>query len=142
MLEEYDFSKSVKNKYWKKLCMKKIDEFEQFEDNWDSYDALPFKKGYLDFIRSFIEDLRNDIPQPSVVPINDGSIQLEWDVNGKHLEMEITKTKKIMWLKDKGKITKTGFKYDEKYEDGTIDCDDIEKINELIDWISGKHNCG
>jgi len=123
----------------KKICLRTLDEFEAFEPNWDSYDALPFKKEYLDFIRSFIEELREDIPQPFIAPINDGTVQLEWDVNNKHLELEITKTKKIMWLKDKNINLKTEKIFtNEKYETGTIDCEDIEKINELIDWGMGE----
>ncbi len=125
----------------KEKCLKLIDEFEQFEDNWD-YDGAPvFNKEDLNYARCFIKKMRIDIPQPFICPIAGGIIQIEWDINNRHLEMEITedeitKTKEICWLKDDGKKTKTSSLKGE-YEYGTIDCEDTEKINGLIDWVLG-----
>jgi len=121
----------------KKLCMKTLDEFAAFKYDWDSYGAEPFNKKHLNKVKSFINDLKEDIPQPWVVPCLNGSIQLEWNINKKHLEIEITEENEIIWLKSFNKETKKDFK-DEKYETGETDCRDMEEINKLIDWISGK----
>ena len=78
----------------KKICYEIINKFEQFEDSWDSYGAIPFNKEYLNCVRSFIERLEEDILQPFVCPTGASTIQLEWNINGKHLEIEIMEDKK------------------------------------------------
>jgi hypothetical protein len=51
---------------------------ESLKPGWDSYDALPISSAAMDTLQSF-----------SVVPCNDGSIQIEIHRDGINIEIEI-----------------------------------------------------
>jgi hypothetical protein len=67
----------------------------QLPQNWDSYGAArierPVAERTIDVFLSVIgrSDLRDVLPAPRVVPCPDGSIQLEWSMSDRELEIVI-----------------------------------------------------
>lgn len=59
--------------------------------NWDSYGARPIRKESLGAaIHLLAKLLEDDTVVPSVVPVRDGGIQLEWHASGRSVEIEIS----------------------------------------------------
>ena len=89
---------------WVFDAAKSLNDFQQWEPNWNGAGALAFSSETLDTARDALEKIwlffvRNDIrKQPNIVPLDDGSIRFEM-VNG---EKELFLTilgKSIEWQK-------------------------------------------
>jgi hypothetical protein len=66
-------------------------ELMRLGPNWDSYRARPVKKEPLEAaIHLLTKLLDEDTVMPSIVPANDGGVQLEWHALGKSIEIEIS----------------------------------------------------
>ena len=64
--------------------------FSRFEQNWDSYEALPFDDVVLERTRRVVGNLvRVGIPEPKLIPAASGSIILEWWTDFLRLEIDI-----------------------------------------------------
>ncbi len=76
--------------------IKDINSLKSLPYNWDSYGAAPIGERAISKAVDFILDLINETDQiegltrPIVVPCPDGSMQLEWDINDKELEVGIS----------------------------------------------------
>lgn len=78
----------------------KLDEFHDYEKNWNGYDAEPISDKLIYFVKNLIFEL--DII-PEIFPVADGSIQLEYDQDGKYLEFQIYEDKHMTWYyKERG----------------------------------------
>jgi hypothetical protein len=63
------------------------------EPNWDSYGARPVDKKSIEIAVSLLLTiLRENSPEPAVVPTSIGGVQLEWHKGGIDLEIEVTPT--------------------------------------------------
>lgn len=69
-----------------KYNRKILKEIENFEDNWNGYDAAAFNKDYVREVADIVEHL---YPAPEVFPTANSSIQLEYEDNDYYLEFEI-----------------------------------------------------
>ena len=74
---------------WLAPTLKTLRDLSQLPKDWDGYGAdqiheqIPFRAlGVLGEVMDF------DSPAPSVVPLSDGGIQLEWHRHGRNLEIE------------------------------------------------------
>ena len=68
--------------------------FERLNDllnlpvNWDTYGADKIDIKAVLYAVALLGDLLDkNIPEPSIVPVSDGSIQFEWHINGVNLEI-------------------------------------------------------
>lgn len=73
-----------------------IDNFSNLPENWDSYNANTIDAPVLNRAKRLIRDMFfifNDkgksLPEPFVSPCPDGSIQFEWDLASKEIEILI-----------------------------------------------------
>jgi hypothetical protein len=76
--------------------LNRIVSFSNFERNWDSYGAEPFKPAtiaralYLfTNILEGIEQRRKSVPLPFIAPCSDGGIQFEWETCNKELTIVV-----------------------------------------------------
>ena len=74
------------NEIWEEIV-----SFSSLSDNWDSYGALrPTKNAIIGAMKLSQLLLSNrDVPKPDVIPVANGSIQLEWSCANLDLEIEI-----------------------------------------------------
>lgn len=74
------------NAVWKQII-----QLTSLSENWDSYGGIPptaeALEGALGISRAILTG--NNLPRPSVVPVPNGSIQLEWSCFGLDIEIEI-----------------------------------------------------
>lgn len=61
----------------------------QLPRNWDGYGAMEIQEQIAQkALTVLVEVMENDAPAPSVVPLDDGGIQVEWHRRGRNLEIE------------------------------------------------------
>lgn len=78
-------------------ALKRLQEFADLPEDWDSYGASPISRTAVDRSRSLMLDIADRVwrsnqlsATPSfLAPVADGGVQLEWDGRGGHLEVEI-----------------------------------------------------
>ena len=57
---------------------------------WDGYQGKPVSSGCAGFAANLIESICDDsIPAPQLVPGSDGTLQLEWHLNGYDIEIDV-----------------------------------------------------
>ena len=58
--------------------------------SWDSYNACVIKENAIDsMIRVLYSFNQKSTPMPSLVPLSNGEVQIEWHVKNRNLELEI-----------------------------------------------------
>lgn len=75
---------------WVIPTVRALNRILRLGDNWDSYGARRVRfdsvKGALELLVSV---MRDETPAPTVVPTNQGHVQLEWHRRGVDLEIEV-----------------------------------------------------
>lgn len=67
----------------------RFQELAALEFDWDTYGAKPIDLDALREAQAVVEQLlRQPIPVPSVFPVPDGGVQLEWSAGSLELELE------------------------------------------------------
>ncbi|MGK2957712.1 MAG: hypothetical protein ACSLFB_04795 [Acidimicrobiales bacterium] len=69
-----------------------MQRFGGLQSDWDSYGAgIVQPDAVLQALRllAVVFNTRKDIPDPMIVPTSEGGVQLEWDRDGLHLELEV-----------------------------------------------------
>lgn len=74
---------------WLEPTEKRLSSLLGLEPNWDGYGAseVQFDEA-VRALQMLIRVLGPDSPQPSVVPLSTGGLQVEWHRGGMHLEIE------------------------------------------------------
>ena len=81
---------------WLLNAVKKLNELRSFENDWDSYGAPPIKDMFVKMaIEVMLFAMEEKTPEPSIVPIIKGGIQIEWHTKGIDLEIEISAANSI-----------------------------------------------
>jgi hypothetical protein len=74
---------------WLNPTIQSFEDLLQLPPNWDGYGAAQIQELIVDTAyRLLREVMDNDAPTPSVVPLSDGGVQLEWHRHGRNLEIE------------------------------------------------------
>ena len=120
-------SDNLVNKLWKKIV-----SLTSLPDNWDSYGAVPLKECSIYAAISYVEKLLKDkkIPEPDVIPVSNGNIQLEWSCYDIDLEIEIS-SENSLHVFYQNLITNESWEEDIEYDfTGLIDSiNALEKLN-------------
>ena len=75
---------------WFENTKEKLERIFNLPENWDSYGARQIAIGSaLGTIELILYLLEKNIPEPSVVPINTGGVQIEWHMKNIDFEIEI-----------------------------------------------------
>jgi len=58
-------------------------ELQRLQHDWDSYGGVPLRDRHRDAVVQFLSSvMTEDLPQPDIVPLADGGVQLEWRHDG------------------------------------------------------------
>jgi hypothetical protein len=114
------------------IIKNKLNLLKKLEYNWDGYKSLSFSDKILNNCYKIVELINNNISafflknlNNNIIPVSSGmSVQLEWIINNKEVEIEIFEDK-IEFLKYEHKIV----------EEGIIDWKDIDKEEKIINII-------
>jgi len=73
---------------WIKAIVESLAECMELPPNWDSYGALPVQRALVDRALDVLPRVMGeDSPPPSIVPLSDGGLQMEWHLKGRDLEI-------------------------------------------------------
>lgn len=112
----------------KRAVCRLLDELRAFKPSWDGYGAAPLDPRNLDAARRFIESLPDGAaPQPMVVPMTRGRVQLEWHRGNRSLELEFetpTTIHYLQWDSDQGIET-----------EDVVAADRVDALMGLVDWF-------
>ena len=76
-----------------------LDSIRALAPNWDGYGAPVIEPAVIDAAKSFIAKLPENLaPRPQVVPMSNGTLQLEWHEGPKSLEFEFESPSSIRYL--------------------------------------------
>ena len=76
-----------------------LDSLRTLAPNWDGYGAPVIDPAVIDAAKSFIARLpENLVSRPHVVPMSNGTLQLEWHDGPKSLELEFESPSSIRYL--------------------------------------------
>ena len=74
---------------WLMPTVQSFGDLLQLPSNWDGYGAAQIQGQIArKAIQVLVEVMEHDAPAPSVVPLSDGGIQIEWHRLGRNLEIE------------------------------------------------------
>lgn len=74
--------------FWR--IMNTLVELSALQAGWNSYDAQPLNANAVRRFVGILPDiLREDTPEPIVMPTHDGGIQFEWHTGGIDLEVKV-----------------------------------------------------
>lgn len=74
---------------WIRSLERKLDTFRSLQENWDSYGAHPINDGALENAKQFLNSaLFSGLEKPLVAATSRGGVHVEWDNNGRALELE------------------------------------------------------
>ena len=88
---------SVEYPEWYRSVAEKLVDFKDLPENWDSYGAKKINtRVIVECLQIFSALLVNRLlPEPSVFPVADGSVQLEWSICDLDLEIQVYSGNKI-----------------------------------------------
>ncbi len=76
-----------------------LDALRMLAPNWDGYGAPAIDAAVIDAAKSFISRLPESlVSRPRVVPMSNGTLQLEWHDGPKSLELEFESPSSIRYL--------------------------------------------
>jgi hypothetical protein len=91
---------------WLPDVISRMVDFRYLPGNWDSYGAKPVDLSiFLSVIRILPEIVMPETPCPSICPTNNGGIQLEWNENGRDLEVEFVAADRVQVIFEDGRKT-------------------------------------
>jgi hypothetical protein len=74
---------------WLQPTIQSFRDLLQMPPNWDGYAASQMDEQIVrQALLLLAEVMENDAPPPSVVPLSDGGVQVEWHRHGRNLEIE------------------------------------------------------
>ncbi len=74
---------------WLKPTIQAFIDLLQLPQNWDGYGAVQVREQLAQqALMVLVEVMENDAPSPSVVPLSDGGVQIEWHRRGLNIEIE------------------------------------------------------
>ena len=75
---------------WVQELAPRFEDLVKLKPGWDGYLGIPVSFSNATFAANLLETLcLNTLPAPSLVPGTDGTLQLEWHINGYDLEIDV-----------------------------------------------------
>ena len=114
---------------FKDFCLAELEDISKLAPGWDDEEAVAIDKDIVDSARTLINSLPRFIaPRPMIVPLSNGSLQLEWQRGEAVLELEFEDAQTLHYLKWKPSR--------QTEEEDLIDVNDVDKVVELIRWFT------
>lgn len=80
-------------------AQEKLQELKDLPENWDSYGSCPIHSDVIEMSASLLADLAKiKIPNPLILPVSGGGVQLEWRKHNAELEIEVLPNKTVEYL--------------------------------------------
>lgn len=112
---------------WVIEAAKKLEALARFRKGWDSYGGLPLKPRAKELTLQVLRWLRKDeLPVPAVALVSGGTVQLEWRIKEKELEVE---------LRDNDTIEFVKVNSDGGIEEGEAEKDLSSELHNLTSWL-------
>lgn len=121
----------------RRYALEQVEELREYPPNWDRYGANPFADKMIEAVRTFLNRLPDALfirPYketecfiPAVVPMSSGSIQLEWHVGSRILELEFETPATLHYLK--------WWPQEGIEEEGIYATADCRQSSRLIEWV-------
>ncbi|WP_170790255.1 hypothetical protein [Ruegeria lacuscaerulensis] len=78
------------NSHWARELKRRLNDLTSLKKGWDGYAGQPVSFNVAQFAANLIETLCIDgVPAPQLVPGSDGTMQLEWHLNGYDIEIDV-----------------------------------------------------
>jgi hypothetical protein len=116
---------------WVFAAVRKLDTLGRLKRNWDSHDGLPLTPGAKKITFDALGWLRNqDLPVPGIFLRSGGTVQIEWNLDGKTLELGLGERGISEYLK----VDQQGIV--DEVEDVEYANDEARaKLQTLADWL-------
>ena len=86
---------------WVPWAFGRVNELLSLRDGWDSYGALAVRPESANQAVLFLQQhALGSLSAPSVVPMTDGGVQLEWHVGGVDLEIAFSRSEPGVYIHD------------------------------------------
>ena len=69
--------------------MERLGQYLSYGENWNGYGENPITGQAVARTMSLLTKVAMDGPEPAVVPMSDGGIQIEWHYGGTEIEIEV-----------------------------------------------------
>jgi hypothetical protein len=87
-------AKSQKEKeaaWWRDIAKERLRELGRLSVGWDGHGGSPVRGAVASFALAVLTAImRPGIPRPSIMPLSDGGVQIEWHCRGWDIEVSIT----------------------------------------------------
>jgi hypothetical protein len=89
---------------WIKEVTARLGDLLVLESGWDGYTGRPVNLSTALFAARFLSRFRSEqIPIPSIMPLSNGGLQMEWHRNGWDIEIEIARPNDaFVWARELG----------------------------------------
>lgn len=78
---------------WRAVVEARLKKLGTYPHGWDGYQSSPPHPSVIAYARSVLNSvMQQDTPAPSIVPMSEGGLQLEWHRNGYDIELAIFST--------------------------------------------------
>jgi len=77
---------------WLDEIKEELNELESLDENWDSYDAPKIDKNLISSAENLLADIYSHLispPKPFIVPVINGSIDIEWEYGNKYFALKL-----------------------------------------------------
>ena len=112
---------------WLSSAIRALLELRKLEDDWDGSGSPPITPSAVECARALLVALEiDDPPEPQIVPVPGGGLQIEWESAERELEIEILPSGAIEYLTvEKGLVE----------EENHLGVDGIDDARRLVDWV-------
>lgn len=116
---------SQTNSPWMNTLEERFNSLVSLPIGWDGYQGRPVSFSCAQFAAQIVESLFNkSVSAPSIVPGSDGSLQIEWHVNGYDIELDVLAPLRV-----------SAFRYD--HSTGNEEEVDVEDdFTQIAEWIA------
>lgn len=86
---------------WLRSAITRIEDLTALAAGWDGYEASAIDAGVaLQAVRFLLDHAYPAVPQPAIVPLADGGIQIEWHQGGIDLEISFSDQESGVFVED------------------------------------------
>lgn len=116
---------------WLSSCERRLEELRELRDGWDGHGGKALRDDVLGFVKKMIRQIAHPkLPEPQIVPLSYGGIQLEWHTRGIDFEIEIEQPYRILVFYES---TETGDHLEFEIGDAPID-----RLSAYLDRLAGR----
>ena len=125
----YTLSQSTPD--WLSGALKKIVNFGRLEARWDSYSAKVIPASTRVAAVTLLREIATqNLPPAHVVPVSDGSIQIEWHTRGIDLELNVVSASRVTLSFEDARGTFPALEEELRY--------DLRKLTNILDLIASR----